>query len=332
MLNPRNEDVMSLQYGEREIMIRHNVSPVQNPFLDKMLELSLQTQEEVCRETSRIDGTAFRVFASSGEGGNGRYTSRFQVALLENSRVFEKASFVVSNNWGRFSRATEQTAREGAAEKEYHFRATGFSMVFHPCHPKIPSTRIHYHMIQREDGYYWFSGGGDLTPYYVFPEDCQHFHRTHKQPCDQYLGAGWYQRMKEASDAYFAVRHRGHIRGVGGTFFDDLSEHGFGKDRRPTGLTKAQLFAFVEASCRIINPAYNTLAEKRQHEPFTPDNVRFMELLRGHIIIKRCVRYDRSMRSSTRSGRPTALRICASTSFLRSLPVRCSASRSTRPW
>ena len=162
-------------------MIKDSASPVHAPFLDRMLDLSLQTQEEVCGETGRIDGAVFRSFESSGEGGHGRYHSRFKVALLENSRLFEKASFVVSNNWGRFSRTTEQ---------EYYFHATGFSMVFHPSHPKIPSTRIHYHMIQREDGYYWFSGGGDLTPYYVFAEDCQHFHRVHKQPCDEYLGAG----------------------------------------------------------------------------------------------------------------------------------------------
>jgi coproporphyrinogen III oxidase len=291
-------------------MIRHSESPVQDPFLDRMLDLSLQTQKEVCRETSRIDGEAFRHFEASGEGGNGRYKSLFKVALLENSRLFEKASFVVSNNWGRFSRTTEQTAREGAAEQEYHFRATGFSMVFHPSHPKIPSTRIHYHTIQREDGYYWFSGGGDLTPYYVFPEDCQHFHRVHKQPCDDYLGEGWYQRMKEASDAYFNVRHRGHIRGVGGTFFDDFSAHGFGKDRQPTSLTQACIFAFVEASCRIINLAYNTLVDKRQHEPFTPANVRFMELIRGHYT-EFDLLYDRGIHFGIQSGMPVDIPMMA---------------------
>jgi len=233
--------------------IQHSTSPVQDPFLQNMLDLSLHTQEEVCSATSHLDGHTFRYFDAQGANGDGRYHSLFQVALLEHARLFEKASFVVSNNWGRFSKTTERMAREGSSETDHHFHATGFSMVFHPSHPKIPSTRIHYHMIQREDDYYWFSGGGDLTPYYIFPEDCQHFHTAHKQVCDRYLGAGWYQRMKEASDAYFSVRHRGHLRGIGGTFFDDFSASGFGQDRQPTGLTKDTLWAFVEASCRIIN-------------------------------------------------------------------------------
>lgn len=232
-------------------MVQHSTSPVHDPLLERMLALSLQTQEAVCSDTGRIDGTAFRRFETSGTGGNGRYHSLFRVALLEHSRLFEKASFVVSNNWGQFSRTTEQMAREGTSATDFHFHATGFSMVFHPSHPKIPSTRIHYHMIQREDGYYWFSGGGDLTPCYVFPEDCRHFHQVHKRVCDAYLGAGWYARMKDASDAYFNVRHRGHIRGIGGTFFDDFNDGGFGKDRQPTGLSKASLFAFVEASCQV---------------------------------------------------------------------------------
>lgn len=275
-----------------------------------MLDLSLQTQEEICGETERIDGSNFRYFNSTGDGGNGRYRSLFKVALLENSRLFEKASFVVSNNWGRFSTATEQTAREATSGREFHFHATGFSMVFHPRHPKIPSTRIHYHMIVREDKYYWYSGGGDLTPYYIFPEDCTHFHRVHKEPCDQYLGEGWYQRMKEASDAYFSVKYRGHIRGVGGTFFDDLSESGFGKDRTPTGLSKETIYDFVEVSCRIINNAYNSLVEKRQSETSSEENVRFMELLRGHYT-EFDLLYDRGIHFGIQSGMPVDIPLLA---------------------
>lgn len=293
------------------VMIKNSETPVNDEFLDRILELSLEVQQKVCGETERIDGNHFKYFDSRGEGGNGRYRSLFKVALLENSRLFEKSSFVVSNNWGRFSKATEETARESSdSSKEYHFHATGFSMVFHPCHPKIPSTRIHYHMMQREDDYYWFSGGGDLTPYYVFPEDCEHFHRVHKEPCDRYLGEGWYQRMKEASDTYFKVKHRHHIRGVGGTFFDDLNDSGFGKDRRSTSLTKEEIFAFVEASCGVINDAYNVLVDKRQHEPISEENVRFMELLRGHYT-EFDLLYDRGIHFGIQSGMPVDIPLLA---------------------
>ena len=32
----------------------------------------------------------------------------------------------------------------------------------------------------------WFGGGADLTPSYLFEEDCVHFHKTIKEACDKH--------------------------------------------------------------------------------------------------------------------------------------------------
>ena len=33
---------------------------------------------------------------------------------------------------------------------------------------------------------WWFGGGTDITPSYVYDEDMQHFHGSYKQVCDQH--------------------------------------------------------------------------------------------------------------------------------------------------
>jgi coproporphyrinogen III oxidase len=66
----------------------------------------------------------------------------------------------------------------------------------------------------------------DLTPYYGFAEDAQHFHRTCKNALDPF-GVDKYPRFKTWCDEYFCLKHRDEQRGIGGVFFDDFSELGF---------------------------------------------------------------------------------------------------------
>jgi len=66
----------------------------------------------------------------------------------------------------------------------------------------------------------------DLTPYYGFEEDAVHFHRTCRAALDPF-GAQYYPRFKRWCDEYFFLKHRQEPRGIGGVFFDDVSEDGF---------------------------------------------------------------------------------------------------------
>lgn len=283
---------------------------VKHPYLDKMLELAKVYQKKVCDQTAKIDGQPFKYTEHFGATPDKRFQSQFRLGLLEDSRLFEKASFVVAETHGKFTRETEISAHETAGPKESYFHATGFSMVFHPKHPKIPSTRIHYHLIVKDDGSFWYSGGGDLTPYYLFEEDGVNFHKLHKEPCDKFLGPDWYQLMKEASDVYFYLPHRGHIRGIGGTFFDNFSDKSFGKKIYDTKQNIESIYTFCEESCKIINDSYNSIVEKRQHEPFGERETKFMQLLRGRYTEFDLV-YDRGITFGIKSGMPVEIPLLA---------------------
>ena len=61
---------------------------------------------------------------------------------------------------------------------------------------------------------FWFGGGTDLTPYYGYEDDAQHFHATCKRALEPF-GADKYPRFKKWCDEYFlpeaprrATRHR----------------------------------------------------------------------------------------------------------------------------
>ena len=71
---------------------------------------------------------------------------------------------------------------------------------------------------------WWFGGGMDLTPYYGFDEDADHFHRVPRRALRRSATAC--PRWKQAWCDYFYLKHRRRPRGVGGIFFDDL-ERGF---------------------------------------------------------------------------------------------------------
>ena len=61
---------------------------------------------------------------------------------------------------------------------------------------------------------WWFGGGTDLTPPYIFEEDAKHFHGILKESCDKF-DPTYYDRFKEWCDEYFLIKHRGERRGIG---------------------------------------------------------------------------------------------------------------------
>ena len=70
---------------------------------------------------------------------------------------------------------------------------------------------------------WWFGGGADLTPAYLFEEDCKHFHGVLKDTYDKHDPA-YFPKFKKWADEYFRIEHRNETRGIGGTFFDDLDD------------------------------------------------------------------------------------------------------------
>lgn len=107
------------------------------------------------------------------------------------------------------------------------------------------------------------------TPSYLYPEDAKHFHKTIKNVCDIH-DVNFYPKFKKWCDEYFLIKHRGESRGIGGIFFDDLS------DRDPH-----KLFSFVKDCGDAFVHQYVPIVKARANLPFTPAMKEWQALRRG---------------------------------------------------
>ena len=136
---------------------------------------------------------------------------------------------------------------------------------------------------------WWFGGGMDLTPYYGFAEDAQHFHRTCKLALDPF-GAEHHPRYKEWCDRYFFLKHRNEPRGVGGIFFDDFNQPDF-----------ATCYALTRSVGDHFLPAYQPLLEKRRGLTYGERERDFQAYRRGRYVEFNLV-YDRGTLFGLQSG------------------------------
>jgi coproporphyrinogen III oxidase len=169
--------------------------------------------------------------------------------VLANGRVFEKAGVNVSVVHGvlppaavRQMKADHKSLVTDGKEEPLPFFAAGISIVLHPWNPHAPTVHLNYRYFEvdppstsqsdldttsgttttKEPLAWWFGGGSDLTPSYLYAEDAAHFHNTLKRAADAH-DARYFPVWKKWCDKYFYIPHRGEARGVGGIFFDDLT-------------------------------------------------------------------------------------------------------------
>jgi coproporphyrinogen III oxidase len=140
----------------------------------------------------------------------------------------------------------------------------------------------------------------DLTPYYGFEDDARHFHRCCRDTLAPF-GADVHARYKKWCDDYFFLKHRNEARGVGGIFFDDLSEGGF--DR---------CFALTRAVGNSFTAAYLPIIERRRETPYGERERDFQAYRRGRYVEFNLV-WDRGTLFGLQSGGRTE-------SILMSLP------------
>ncbi|KAK3272347.1 Chloroperoxidase 1 [Cymbomonas tetramitiformis] len=272
-----------------------------------------EAQDSICAAIEEIDGTKFHEDAWTRPGGGGGISR-----VMQNGNVFEKAGINVSVVYGTMPqeayRAATGTAEKGEGKSTEQgkagripFFAAGISSVMHPKNPKAPTVHFNYRYFetdsQMEGGPrgWWFGGGTDLTPSYLFTEDAQHFHGTLKDTCDKHDEA-FYPRFKTWCDEYFYNQHRGERRGIGGVFFDDMN------DRDPE-----ELLAFATDMANSVVPAYCPLVVKHKDDEFTETEKEWQQIRRGRYVEFNLV-YDRG----TTFGLKTGGRI---ESILMSLPL-----------
>ena len=248
-------------------------------------------QDAICDGLAALDGTPFHEDTwTRPEGGGGR--SR----VLQDGRFFEKAGVNVSAVEGKMPPAALAAARDRGVSvrgNDVRFFATGVSLVLHPHNPYCPTAHANYRYFELEgegdSGAWWFGGGADLTPSYLFDEDAVHFHRTLKEACDRH-DTSWYPKFKAWCDRYFHLPHRGETRGVGGIFFDDL-------DDRPA----EDIARFIEDCAQHFNAGILPIYERRDGSAYGEKEKRWQQIRRGRYVEFNLV-YDRGTLFGLRTG------------------------------
>ncbi len=268
------------------------------PDVEAVKPYLMDLQDRICAGLEALDGQArFAEDAWTREGGGGGRTR-----VLAEGAVFEQAGVNFSHVHGTELPPSATAARPELAGRG--FQAMGVSLVIHPRNPHVPTSHanVRFFIAEREDAepVWWFGGGYDLTPYYGYEEDCVHWHRTARAACAPF-GDDWYPRYKRWCDEYFFLRHRNEPRGVGGLFFDDLSEPDFDT-----------AFRFLQSVGDSYLQAYGPIVERRRDTPFGERERDFQLYRRGRYVEFNLV-YDRGTLFGLQTGGRTE-------SILMSLP------------
>jgi coproporphyrinogen III oxidase len=267
--------------------------PVQpeTPSLDPIRAELLALQEDVCAGLEKSDGEARfrREEIPRADGGLSRPW------VLADGPVLERAAVNFSHTCGNQLPAAASARRPELAGRSYE--AASVSLIVHPRNPYAPTSHANFRFFiataeSGDDPIWWFGGGYDLTPYYGFEEDVVHWHTTARQAC---LAAGEeiYPEMKRACDEYFFLPHREEARGVGGLFFDDLSEGGF-----------ARCHELWHRIAESYLPAYQPILERRKSTPHGEREREFQLYRRGRYVEFNLL-YDRGTRFGLQAGART---------------------------
>ena len=160
------------------------------------------------------------------------------------------------------------------------FFACGLSLVIHPKSPMVPTVHAnwrYFEMYDKEGNIVdqWFGGGQDLTPYYLFEEDAEHFHQVCKTACDKH-NPKFYPEYKKRCDEYFHNTHRNEGRGIGGLFFDYC--------KKTDEMTMEDWYNFVTEVGDSFLDAYVPIVERRKVMDYTKEQRDWQEIRRGRYV------------------------------------------------
>lgn len=258
----------------------------------------LQLQNSICSSLEELDGKAHFFEDSWERPGGGGGISR----VMTNGHVFAKAGVNFSHVSGEQLPASASAHRPELAGR--NFSALGVSLVIHPENPYVPTSHanVRFFIAEKEgaEPVWWFGGGFDLTPYYGFTEDCQHWHQTAYQACHPF-GSSIYPEFKKWCDDYFFIKHRNEARGIGGLFFDDYNKISFDHS-----------FALMQSIGNHFIPAYGPIVSRRKDLPYGSEEKTFQMYRRGRYVEFNLI-YDRGTLFGLQSGGRTE-------SILMSLP------------
>lgn len=257
-----------------------------NPDIKAARAYFMSLQEELCAALEAMDAAA----AFSREEFPEPDGALARPRVLQGGQRIEKAAVQFTHSIGQSLPAAATERNPGLAGSG--FQATAISLILHPRNPYAPAAHLNLRFFlvaakkAAAPALWHFGGGFDLSPCYLFEEDCIHWHRTARQAVGHR-----YPALKAACDQYFRLPHRDEGRGVGGLFFDDWTEGGF-----------AASLAFVQAVGNAFLPAYRPIFERRADLPYG-DRQRQWQLLRRGRYAEFNLALDRGTRYGLQSGR-----------------------------
>ena len=239
---------------------------------DNFYTYILQLQNQITSGLEAVDGYAkFREdIWERPEGGGGR------TRVIENGKVIEKGGVNISAVHGKLPEAMQKMFNVGEAD----FFACGLSLVIHPKNPMVPTVHANWRYFEMydDDGKIinsWFGGGQDLTPYYLFEEDAEHFHQICKATCDKY-NPDFYPKFKKGCDDYFWNTHRNEARGIGGLFFDYCKE--------TPEMSMERWFDFIKENGNNFLDSYVPIVERRKNNEYSLVQKKWQEIRRGRYV------------------------------------------------
>ncbi|ODQ83197.1 hypothetical protein BABINDRAFT_159637 [Babjeviella inositovora NRRL Y-12698] len=252
------------------------------PIRERMEALVRRKQKQICDGIEALETSEKTFGADSWQRGNdgGGGTS----CILQNGDVFEKAGVNISVVYGALPpqaiarmKVDHKNLKASTEDGSVKFFACGLSLVIHPHNPHAPTTHANYRYFEtwNEDGTpqaWWFGGGADLTPSYLYDEDAVLFHTKHKEALDKY-DTTLYPRYKKWCDEYFYIKHREETRGVGGIFFDDF-------DSKPAD----EILTIIDTCIDAFLPSYVPTLHKRINMLFTEQEKQWQQVRRGRYV------------------------------------------------
>ena len=227
----------------------------------------------------KVDGSTFQENEWQRPGGGGGLMS------ILKGEIFEKVGVNISTVHGEFSE--EFRGNMPGTEEDPSFWASGISVVAHMKNPKIAAAHFNTRYITTK-GKQWFGGGCDLTP--AIPEDkeTENFHEGLKRTCDPH-DKEYYEKFKKQCDEYFYLKHRKEQRGVGGVFFDYISNN-FEKD----------LFFIKDIGQYFINFIIDNVNRKKDFD-YNKDDLRTLSQKRSRYVEFNLL-YDRGTLFGLKTG------------------------------
>lgn len=258
-------------------------------------------QKTICDGLAALDGkSSFQSDAWVREEGGGGLTN-----TISKGALLEKGGVAFSEVFGPIN---DEMKRQLNFTEGENFYATGVSLVLHPSNPHVPIIHMNIRYFEINENLYWFGGGIDLTPHYIVPENAKCFHQQLKTICDEF-DADFYTKFKEQADDYFFIPHRNETRGVGGIFYDHLSE-------KNCSLSKKQLLQFAVKLGENFVRIYAEQANLGRNIPYSEKEIYWRNLRRGRYAEFNLVN-DRGTKFGLHSGGRTE-------SILMSLPPDAS--------